>query len=132
MKCSEDATLHKRFVENERTDDFLAGLNIEFDAVRIQILGKEDIPSLNEVISLIRAEKGRRGVMLEPILNESSALVSLKAPYQSKGPRDEKKPTDRDSLWCTYCKKPRHTIEKCWKLHGKPPKGGQARSQVQG
>jgi len=24
-------------------------------------------------------------------------------------------------VWCSYCKKPRHTKEKCWKLHGKPP-----------
>ncbi|GMI89878.1 hypothetical protein HRI_002657100 [Hibiscus trionum] len=27
---------------------------------------------------------------------------------------------NRDSMWCTYCKKPRHTRERCWKLHGKP------------
>ncbi|XP_052190500.1 uncharacterized protein LOC127800107 isoform X2 [Diospyros lotus] len=130
MKCSEDAALHKRFVEKERIYDFLAGLNIEFDTVRVQILGKEDLPSLNEVISLIRAEEGRRGIMLEAISGESSALVSLKTYNQNKGPRDEKKPVDRDSLWCTFCKKPRHTIEKCWKLHGKPSRGGPARSQV--
>ena len=58
MRCSEDATLHKRFVEKERTYDLLAGLNMEFDAVRVQIRGKEELPSLNEIISLIRAEKG--------------------------------------------------------------------------
>ena len=113
MKCSEDVALHKRFVEKEQIYDLLAGLNSEFDAVRVQILGKEDLPSLNEVISLIRVEEGRRGVMLEAIFGESSALVSLKTHNQSKGPRDEKKPVDRDSLWCTFCKKPRHTIEKC-------------------
>jgi len=56
MKCSEDAALHKRFVEKEQIYDFLAGLNSEFDAIRVQILGKEDLPSLNKVISLIRAE----------------------------------------------------------------------------
>jgi len=33
--------------------------------------------------------------------------------------------TDRDNLWCTFCKKPRHTVDKCWKLHGKPVRGGQ-------
>jgi len=27
----------------------------------------------------------------------------------------------KQEVWCTYCKKPRHTKEKCWKLHGKPP-----------
>lgn len=27
---------------------------------------------------------------------------------------------DKDDLWCEYCKKPRHTRDQCWKLHGKP------------
>jgi len=132
MKCSEDAALHKRFVEKERTYDFLASLNIDFDAVRVQILSKEDLPSLNEVISIVRAKESRRGVLLATSPVESSALVSMNAQNQSKGPRQEKKAVDRDSLWCTYCKKPRHTIEKCWKLHGRPPNGGPSRSQGQG
>ena len=100
MKCSEDATLHKKFVEKERTYDFLGYLNIEFDTVRGQILGKEDLPSLNEVISLIRAEEGRRGVMLEPPPMENSTVVSLKS---NKGYKEEKKAVDRDTLWCTHC-----------------------------
>ena len=49
------------------------------------------------------------------------------------------KVTNKDSLWCTYCKKPRHTREKCWKLHGKPAlfnkngavKNGQQKGQGQ-
>ena len=35
IKCSEDVALQKRFVEKERTYDFLVGLNMEFDAVRV-------------------------------------------------------------------------------------------------
>ena len=31
----------------------------------------------------------------------------------------------KDSLWCTYCKKLRHTREKCWKLNGKPSTSSQ-------
>ena len=42
MKCSEDAALLKRLAENDRIYDFLAGLNIEFNAVRVQIPRKED------------------------------------------------------------------------------------------
>ena len=30
------------------------------------------------------------------------------------------KAINRDSLFCTHCKKHRHTKERCWKLHGKP------------
>ncbi|XP_022731494.1 uncharacterized protein LOC111286004 [Durio zibethinus] len=57
MKCSEDATTLKKFIEKDRVYDFLAGLNVEFDQVRVQILGKQDLPSLNEVISMVRAEE---------------------------------------------------------------------------
>ena len=81
MKCIEHA-LQTRFVEKERTYDFLVGLNMEFDAVRVQILDKEDLPSLNEVISIVRAEEGRRkkgsyvgnfpGGKLYPGVSESS------------------------------------------------------------
>ena len=55
-----------------------------------------------------------------------------KANNLGRWPREEKKLVDKDSLWCTFCKKPRHTIDKCWKLHEKPPKGGLVRSSMQG
>ena len=50
--------------------------------------------------------------------------------------RDNQWKENKDNLWCTYCKKPRHTKEKCWKLNGKPPsrewgnRGGQQRPQA--
>ena len=40
MKCSEDATILKNFIEKDRVYDFLARLNAEFDQVRIQLPGK--------------------------------------------------------------------------------------------
>ena len=118
MKCSKDAAIQNRFVE-ERTCDFLAGLNAEYDAVRVQILGKSDLPSLNEAISIVRVEKGRRGVMLEVNPMEGSILLTLKGLGQERLARVERKAsniantTNRDNLWCTYCKKLRHTIDKC-------------------
>ncbi|GAV62007.1 UBN2_3 domain-containing protein [Cephalotus follicularis] len=56
MKCPADAATLKKFIEKDRVYDFLAGLDPKFDQVRIQILGKEEIPSLEETISLIRVE----------------------------------------------------------------------------
>lgn len=41
----------------------------------MQILGKGELPSLNEIIALIRAE-GRRGVMIGTPITESSTLVT--------------------------------------------------------
>ncbi|TXG73092.1 hypothetical protein EZV62_001671 [Acer yangbiense] len=92
MEGSKDAATLRRFLEKERIYVFLAGLNIEFDAVRVQVLGKEDLPSLNEAIGIIRGEESRRGVMLESKTVERSAMIMKEA---KKGDR-------------------------CWKLHGKP------------
>jgi hypothetical protein len=65
MQCSDDVVILKKYKEIERIFEFLAGLNIKFDQVRVQILGKESLPLLNEVFSLIRAEERRRIVMLD-------------------------------------------------------------------
>ena len=35
------------------------------------------------------------------------------------GHSDGSKNPNHEELWCIYCKKPRHTKEKYWKLHGK-------------
>ncbi|GAV60593.1 UBN2_3 domain-containing protein [Cephalotus follicularis] len=125
MKCPEDAATLKIFIEKDTVCDFLAGLNPEFDHIRIQIVGKEEIPSLEETISLIQAEESRRGIMLEPQALEGSAFVTRNAhPQQEeKGKADASWPlwkNNRDNLWCTYCNKPRHTRDRCWKLNGKP------------
>lgn len=75
-KCPDDAVILKNYIEKDRVYDFLAGLNDEFDQARIQILGKEEVLSLYKVISIIQAEKSRRGVMLEPQTLEGSAKVA--------------------------------------------------------
>jgi len=76
MKCSEHATLLKRFVEKDGIYELLVGLNIEFDGVRGQILGKEDLPSLNETITIVYATEGRRGVILETPTEDGSTLMT--------------------------------------------------------
>ncbi|XP_024024905.1 uncharacterized protein LOC112092593 [Morus notabilis] len=121
MKCPDGAVVLKNFIEKDRVYDFLAGLNLEFDQVRIQILGREKIPSLEEAISLIQGEESRRGIMLKPQTLENSALITRSEQPQML----ERGEVDL------------HTKESCWKLNGKPPsrewgnRGGQQRSQSQ-
>lgn len=52
-------------VGNHQIFKFLAGLNIEFDEVRGRIIGRQRLPSLEEVFSKLRREESRRSVMLE-------------------------------------------------------------------
>lgn len=130
-KCPDDAAILKEFIEQDRVYDFLVGLNPEFDQVRIQILGKQKVPCFNEVVAIIRSEESRRTLMLDPQTAEGSAMVAggakhglvdnEKRPIAETGRGIQFRPQNRDELWCTYCRKARHTWEKCWKLHGKPP-----------
>ncbi|KAL6315434.1 hypothetical protein AAG906_000549 [Vitis piasezkii] len=125
---------YRDFIEQDRVYDFLVGLNPEFDQVRIQILGKQEVPCFNEVVALIRGEESRRCLMLNPQNTDSSAMVAgsgnnsatnmERVLVSGNGRSSQPKTQNRDykdNLWCTYCKKARHTRERCWKLHGKPP-----------
>ena len=47
--------------------------------------------------------------------NESNNNVNSRK--KNKGPQPS---NNKDSLWSNYCKKPWHTKETCWKLHGRP------------
>nr|KYP63994.1 hypothetical protein KK1_018581 [Cajanus cajan] len=122
-KCSNDSTMLKVYIEQDRVYDFLVGLNSDFDQVRVQILGKEKILGINEVVAMIRSEESRKGIMLETPAMENSAMVASGSAMmvdQKEGgiANMEKK---GEEVWCTFCNKPCHTREKCWKLHGKPP-----------
>ena len=78
MKCSEDVTMLQKLVERERIFEFLVGLNVEHDQVRVQILGKETLSSLIEVFSIVKAEASRRIVMLEAPPSEGSTPAVVK------------------------------------------------------
>ena len=128
-KCTENADLLKPYKEKDRIYKFLTGLNSEFDPVRIQVLGKE-LSSLNETMAAFQVEEARREVMVEPQSTESSTLIAQKGKidqWQTSQPggvapkMEIDKGKNKDSLWCTFCKKRRHTQDRCWKLHGKPP-----------
>ncbi|RVW29710.1 hypothetical protein CK203_105775 [Vitis vinifera] len=126
MECSKDATIYQEFLEKERLFDFLAGLNGEFDQVRVQILGRDPLPSLNEAFAIVRGEEGWRNVMLKTFdsvdgstlsiskssVNDGVMTTTIAAANAANSRRTEgRKPSEKDSLWCSYCRKNRHTRE---------------------
>ena len=120
-----DESLYREIVEQKRIFKFLLGLNNSLDEVRGRVLGTKPIPSIREVFLEVRREESRKKVMLgslvktEPNSNvttaDSSALV-VKGPQHNSF---ENRPR-RGRPWCDHCRKPGHTRETCWKLHGKP------------
>lgn len=63
MECRKDVVIDQKFIEREGIFDFLAGLNVELDQVRLQVLRKATQTSLREVFTIIREEIWRN-VML--------------------------------------------------------------------
>lgn len=57
IECTTDATKLREYIEQDRVHDFLVGLNYDFDHVRVQILGKEKVPNINDIVSIVRSEE---------------------------------------------------------------------------
>ncbi|CAH9091924.1 unnamed protein product [Cuscuta epithymum] len=121
--CPLDGKQYKRLVETERIYKFLLGLNQELDGVRGRILGTKPMPSLREVFSEVCREESRRRVMLGntgSITNEGSALATRALSSMKFSVASGISQRKNGRPWCDHCKRPGHTKETCWKIHGKP------------
>ncbi|XP_038889334.1 uncharacterized protein LOC120079245 [Benincasa hispida] len=99
--------------EADRIYDFLARLNSKFDAIRSRILGQRPTPSLMEVCSEIRLEEDRSSAINNPVIISTDVAVYATKSSSTDG---DKKPTPV----CEHHKKPWHTKNQGWKLHGWP------------
>ena len=57
MVCGEDAATLNSILERDRIVEFFARLNTEYDQIRVQILGREKLSSLNEDFLVVRSEE---------------------------------------------------------------------------
>ncbi|XP_058188911.1 uncharacterized protein LOC131306592 [Rhododendron vialii] len=125
--CAADATTFHQMVEKERIYDFLAGLDIEYDPIRVQVLGRVPFPTLGEAYACVQQEESRRSAMVRPSIPDRSALIAIPPPRDGKSSQgqfgDKSGFVDRELLRCDYCNKTRHTREFCRKLHDCPSSG---------
>ncbi|XP_058194826.1 uncharacterized protein LOC131311397 [Rhododendron vialii] len=52
--CSVDTSAWLKRIEKERVYDFLAGLDVEYDPIRVQVLGRVPLPSLGEAYAIVQ------------------------------------------------------------------------------
>ncbi|RVW35969.1 Retrovirus-related Pol polyprotein from transposon TNT 1-94 [Vitis vinifera] len=116
--CVTDGFLYKKIVEGKRVFKFLLGLNKNLDEIRGRIMGVKPLPSLREAFSKVRREESRKNLMMgshqQLNMAESSALKTQFAPFDNRQKIKGGRP------WCDHCRKPGHSRETCWKIHGKP------------
>lgn len=105
--CSQDATIFRQMVSKERVYDFLAGLNIEYDQIRVQILGCDPFPTVREAYAYVQQEESRRSAMVHQPLQDRSALVVSFAPKSGSFSKSGGKggSIDRSQITCDYCGK---------------------------
>ena len=109
--------------EDECTMNFLMGLNESFATVRGHILLMKPLPSLNQVFSFITQEKKQRRVGSNAIAVESTALFSRGPNNSSNKCNYTNKPNGkRERPICSHCGILGHVVDKCYKIHGYPPR----------
>ncbi|KAF7802191.1 Retrovirus-related Pol polyprotein from transposon RE1 [Senna tora] len=71
-KCSEDAATYQKLVEKERIYKFFLGLNKSLDNIRGRILSVKPLPSLRELLSIVRHEESIRKLMMGSLADSDS------------------------------------------------------------
>ncbi|GAV74540.1 hypothetical protein CFOL_v3_18020, partial [Cephalotus follicularis] len=108
---------------------FLAGLNLEFDQIRVQVLGRVPFPTVREAYNMVEHEETGRSSMLPSGPLDCSALVTMSRPSTSV-PDSFHNQADKAVRHCDYCNKDNYTKETCFKLHGRPRgRGGRSGSR---
>ncbi|XP_019229857.1 PREDICTED: uncharacterized protein LOC109210841 [Nicotiana attenuata] len=122
-------------LEEDKVYQFLMGLNETYVGIRGNLLMMQPLPSHDTVYNILLQDESQRHVNSTPQFNSESAsfnanashfpkplLPPPKQQYNQRVAFDQKMHVDqtRGSLFCRYCKKPGHLIDKCYKLHGFP------------
>lgn len=128
-QCTEDTTLYNQKVEETRIFEFLAGLHLDYEPIRVLILGKDPLPSLYEVFTHLSQEEDRRHLMVQPqqfVVNHSTLVTTSHRGGRgffhccSGGGYGVAPQEDSVKLKCEHCGCFRHTKETSWDLHGHP------------
>ena len=115
-ECGINGKLHN-YSEEQRLIQFLMGLNSSYTAIRGSILMMIPFPTMSQVYSLLVQEERQRQVRSEHQFPTENASFTASSPKAAKRPEGR-----RSALFCEHCKRPGHTMDRCYKIHGYPNK----------
>ena len=130
------SSIDREYILRDKVYIFLLGLNSAFENLRGQIFNRPSKVSLEDVITLAIHEESKLKLQnkLRQGLDQrsNSAFVGhshdkrVQPTSQLKRAWKSQTPDQKDSLWCTHCKKKRHTKETSSDIHGRPNKFGKS------
>lgn len=144
--CSSCGTVGSipQFLYNQQVVQFLVGLNDAYSLVRSNILMMKPTPHINETYQLVLQDEKQRELKSSFDVGSDSTVLNA---YQKSGfgsgrgsssnvrggqlnYRGGGRGNDRRSMYyCDNCKIPGHSIERCFKIHGYPPRNDKDRTQ---
>ena len=99
------------------------GLNESYSRIKAQILMMDPLPPITKVFALVIQEEHQRTInqtcssnealMLDVVNTEKSSSVANALSYNPK--------PQSNRPYCTHCNRSRHTVDRCYQLHGFPP-----------
>ena len=107
---------------------FLMGLNHSFAHICNQLLLLDPIPPINKVFSLISQEERQRTISSSFILgivdpaSNMAFLIRIDNNKRADNSYLNSRNSKKDRPFYTHCNYHGHTIEKCYKLQGYPPR----------
>ncbi|XP_059454959.1 uncharacterized protein LOC132185165 [Corylus avellana] len=122
-KDSEDPTDAQMYItrrDQHRLHQFLMALRDAFEPVRVQLLHRSPLPTLDTAIfELVRAETRSQTMRSQPshtvLAAPSSGSSSFQREYYDRSGTSRLPPKSRDNNYCRYCRRRGHTIDKCWR-----------------
>ncbi|XP_019234963.1 PREDICTED: uncharacterized protein LOC109215366 [Nicotiana attenuata] len=114
--------------EGQKLIHFLTGLNETYSNVRSNILMMILLPSLSKAYSMLLHDESQREIQASgsPFLSESTSFHAKSTPVQNTSTNKSYSQkisfeNKRKNIVCKYCRKPGHSFDKCYWMHGFPP-----------
>jgi transposase InsO family protein len=115
-----DAQMYVTRRDQHRLHQFLMALRDDFEPVRVQLLHRSPLPTLDTAIfELVRAETRSQTMRSQPshtvLAAPSSSSSSFQREHYDKSDTPRLPSKSRDNNYCRYCRRRGHTIDKCWR-----------------
>ncbi|KAL0433325.1 UNVERIFIED_CONTAM: hypothetical protein Slati_2666800 [Sesamum latifolium] len=103
---------------------FLMGLHESYNSERSQILMLDPLPDIERAFAMVYAVEKQRAVHIE--LDQSASQMASQLTLKDtkregdKSAQRKKQFFDKRNVICSHCRKPGHTHDACFQLHGVP------------
>ncbi|XP_070051729.1 uncharacterized protein [Nicotiana tomentosiformis] len=115
-----------KFIEDQQLFQFLNGLNDSYSTVKSAIMMMNPLPPMSKAYSLLQHNESQREAHSSVPSISGDTFSFLVSPGSSNGNRTFSQKVNFESrrsntnASCKYYKKPGHTVDKCYMLHGFP------------